>query len=147
MLETRAIIMRLEGPYAVVKANRTNGCELCQGKGCGASKLSQLFCNTPRQLKVNNSINACIGDEVIIAVAEGVVLRGIGLVYILPLLLLVMGMMLGSMGAESAGQRDAYAAIGSGLGVLSGFGIARLMVLRQARSRFQPYMARQWVKE
>ena len=147
MLETRAIIMQLEGQYAVVKASRPNGCELCQGKGCGASKLSQLFCNTPPQLKVDNSINACIGDEVIISVAEGAVLRGIGMVYILPLLLLVMGTMLGSMGAESTGQRDAYAAMGAVLGLVGGFVIAKWMALRQARSRFQPYIARRWVEE
>ena len=147
MLETRAIIMQLEGQYAVVKANRPTGCELCQGKGCGASKLSQLFCNTPPQLKVNNSINACIGDEVVIAVAEGALLRVISMVYILPLLLLVVGMMLGSIGAEAAGQRDAYASVGAVLGLVGGFGIAKWMVLHQARSRFQPYMARKWVKE
>ena len=147
MLETRAIIMQLEGPYAVVKASRPNGCELCQGKGCGASKLSQLFCNTPRQLKVDNSINACIGDEVVISVAEGAILRGIGMAYILPLLLLVMGAMLGSMGAESAGQRDGYAAIGAVLGLAGGFVIAKWMALRQSRTRFQPFITRRCSEE
>jgi sigma-E factor negative regulatory protein RseC len=147
MLETRAIIMQLEGQYALVKANRVNGCEQCQGKGCGVSKLSQLFCSKPRQFRVDNSINASIGDEVVISVAEGAVLRGIGLVYMLPLLLLVMGAMLGSVGVESLGQRDAYAVTGALLGLAGGFMIAKWIAVRQANSRFQPYIARRWVEE
>ena len=147
MLETRAIILQVEGQYALVKANRANGCEQCQGKGCGAGKLSQLFCSKPRQFKVDNPINASIGDEVVISVAEGAVLRGIGLVYILPLLLLVMGAMLGSIGAESLGQRDAYAVTGALFGLAGGFIMAKWIAVRQAGSRFRPYIARRWVEE
>ena len=97
MLETRAIIVQVEGQHALVQASQANGCEQCSGKGCGAGKLSRLFCSKPRLFQVENPINAGVGDEVIISVAEGAILRGIGLVYLLPLLLLVMG--------ATAGQR------------------------------------------
>jgi sigma-E factor negative regulatory protein RseC len=147
VLETRATIIRLEGQYAVVQANRPNGCDLCQGKGCGASKLSQLFCNSPAQLKVNNSISAGIGDEVIISVAEGAVLRGVGMAYIVPLVLLVVGTMLGSMGGESSGQHDGYAALGAVLGLIGGVVIAKWSPLSHQKDRFQPFITRRWVEE
>jgi len=144
MLETRAIIIQTDGKYALVQASQANGCEQCSGKGCGAGKLSQLFCSKPRQFRVDNQINANVGDQVIISVAEGAVLRGIGLVYLLPLTLLLMGAMLGNILAAQTEQHDGYAAVGALLGLLVGFAFAKWISLRQDRSRFQPYIARLW---
>jgi sigma-E factor negative regulatory protein RseC len=144
MLETRAVIVRTDGQYALVQANQANGCEQCNGKGCGAGKLSQLFCSKPREFQVENQINAGVGDQVIISVAEGAVLRGIGLVYLLPLILLLVGAMLGNIWASQIGQRDGYAAVGALLGLSVGFSFARWISLRQTRRRFQPYIARLW---
>jgi len=147
MLETRAVIVQIEGQYAFVQASQANGCEQCSGKGCGAGKLSQLFCSKPRQFQVNNSINAGVGDEVIVSVAEGSVLRGISVVYLLPLLLLVMGAMLGNAWVEQPGQRDGYAAAGAIIGLAAGFVIAKWISLRQNRNHSLPYIARQWREE
>jgi sigma-E factor negative regulatory protein RseC len=147
MLETRAVIVQIEGQYAFVQASQANGCEQCSGKGCGAGKLSQLFCSKPRQFQVENPINAGVGDEVIVSVAEGSILRGIGLVYLLPLLLLVTGAMLGSHWVELPGQRDGYAAAGATIGLVAGFVIAKWISLRQSRNHSLPYIARQWGEE
>lgn len=144
MLETRAIIVQVDGRYALVQANQASGCEQCNGKGCGAGKLSQLFCSKPRQFQVDNPINANVGDQVIISVAEGAVLRGIGLVYLLPLILLLLGAMFGNIWAAQTEQRDGYAAAGALLGLVVGFAFAKWISSRQIRSRFQPYIARQW---
>jgi len=144
MLETRAIVVRIDGQHALVQADQGNGCEQCNGKGCGTGKLSRLFCSKPRQFQVENPINAGLDDEVIISVADGAILHGIGMVYLLPLLLLVIGAMLGNQWAVQAGQRDAYAALGSLLGLIVGFALAKWILFRHARSRFQPYIARLW---
>jgi sigma-E factor negative regulatory protein RseC len=148
MLETRATIVQVEGQYALVQASQANGCEQCSGKGCGAGKLSRLFCSKPRLFQVDNPINAGVGDEVVISVAEGAILRGIGLVYLLPLLLLVMGAMLGNAWVgQSSGQQDGYAIAGALSGLAAGFIAVRLISLRQARNRSQPYIARSWREE
>lgn len=146
MLETRAIIVHVEGRFALVQANQANGCEQCNGKGCGSSKLSQLFCNKPRQFQVENAINASVGDQVVISVAEGAVLRGIGLVYLLPLMLLFAGAMLGNIVAAQTEHRDAYAALGAMLGLAAGFVFAKWISSRQIKSRYHPYVARQWLE-
>jgi sigma-E factor negative regulatory protein RseC len=148
MLETRAIIVQVEGQYALVQASQANGCEQCSGKGCGAGKLSRLFCDKPRLFRVDNPINAGVGDEVVISVAEGAILRGIGLVYLLPLLLLLMGAMLGNAWVgQSSGQQDGYATAGALSGLAAGFIAVKLISLRQARNRSQPYIARSWREE
>lgn len=147
MLETRAIIVQVEGRHALVQANQANGCEQCNGKGCGTGKLSRLFCSKPRQFQVDNPIDAGVGDEVVISVAEGAILSGVGLVYLLPLLLLVIGAMLGSAWAGQPEQGDGYASAGALIGLAAGFIVVKWASLRQTRSRFQPYIARPWREE
>jgi sigma-E factor negative regulatory protein RseC len=144
MLETRAIVIRILDGHALVQADQGNGCEQCNGKGCGTGKLTRLFCSKPRLFQVENPINAGVGDQVIISVVEGAVLRGIGVVYLLPLISLLGGAMLGNLWAAQAGQSDAYAAAGALLGLVAGFVLARWISSGQVRKRFQPYIARQW---
>ncbi len=144
MLETRAVVIGVDKQIALVIASQGNGCGECNGKGCGSGKLSQLFCSKPRQFKVENRINATVGDEVIVTVVDGAVMRGIGLVYILPLILLLLGAILFGNLAEQSVQRDAYSAAGALLGLVVGFVLARWNSVRQQGRRNNPYIARLW---
>src|SRR3989338_3077453 len=143
MLETRTIVVRVEGKHAFVQANQGNGCGQCGGKGCGTGKLSQLFCSKPRQLQVDNPVNAGVGDEVIVSVAEGAVLRGIGLIYLLPLLLLLTSATLASLLATQPEQRDIYAATGALSGLAVGFIFAKWYSSHRSGRQNLPYIARQ----
>ncbi len=144
MLETRAIVVQIDGQHALVQANQGNGCGQCNGKGCGTGKLSQLFCSEPRRFQVDNPINAAVGDEVIVSVRDGAVMRGIGLVYVLPLVLLVAGALFGSLCAGQPEQRDGFAAAGAFIGLLGGFALARWIAVRQNPQQNRPYIARLW---
>jgi sigma-E factor negative regulatory protein RseC len=146
MLETRAVVVRIDGQHALVTADQADGCEQCAGKGCGSGRLSRLFCSKPRQFQVNNPINAGIGDEVIVSVAEGSVMRGIGLVYLIPLALLVMGATLGSIWSQP-GQGDGFAALGALFGLVIGFAFAKWVSLQHGEGRFQPYIDRKYQQE
>ncbi len=132
-LETRAIVVRIDGPLVFVESAQANGCGQCKGTGCGAGKLSRLICSEPRQFQVDNTIGAEVGDEVVVSVADGAVLRGIGLVYLLPLVLLVAGATLGNTVATQDVQRDGYAAIGAALGLVGGFFLSRRLDARKSR--------------
>lgn len=145
MLETRAIVVQVDGQCALVQADQGNGCGQCNGKGCGTSKLSKLFCSKPRQFQVDNPIKANVGDEVIVSIAKGVVLRGIGLVYALPLLLLLAGAMLGNFLVKYPAMRDGHAAVGALCGLVVGFVVAKWILSRAGHPK--PYIARQWRNE
>jgi len=147
MLETRAIVVQIDGQHALVRSSHGSGCEQCNGKGCGASKLSGLFCSKPRQFQVDNPIKAGINDEVVISVAEGAIFHGVGVIYLLPLLLLVIGATLGNQWALQAELRDLYASIGALSGLAAGFLFAKLFLVRRARIHFQPYITRLWSEE
>lgn len=146
-LETRAIVVSTDGEYALVQPEQANGCGHCNGKGCGASKLSRLFCNKPHRFQVKNQIKATEGDEVIVSVVEGAVLRGIGLLYLIPLVMLLIGALLGNSWSQQAGNEDGYAALGALCGLMIGFFIAKWSIARQAESHFQPYIARHYLEE
>ena len=145
MLETRAIIIQLDGAEAVVEAKQGSGCGHCDSeKGCG--KAAQLFCSQPRRFRVRNDINARIGEEVQVSVADGVLLRSAVIIYMLPLVLLLAGGLLGSYWASDISHRDGYAAIGALLGLAAGFALVRLVTLRQrALSPLQPVITRRAV--
>lgn len=142
MLETHAVVVRVEGQQTFVQASQGGGCGQCGGKGCGTAKLSQMFCTKPRQFQVDNPIGARVGDEVIVAVAEGTVLRGIGLLYLLPLLLLATGAVIGNVAAPQAEQQDFYAAACGFAGLAIGFVLSKWFAAR--REHLRPYIARRW---
>lgn len=137
MLETRAIVVQKSGKLTLVQANGADGCSVCEGKGCGSSKVTQLFCSKPRHFQVENRIDANVGDQVIISIVEGTVLRGISLVYLLPLTLMFAG---ATGGWFAGGQQDGYAALGAFTGLLCGFFMAKRLMVRESRQ--QPYIAR-----
>jgi sigma-E factor negative regulatory protein RseC len=112
---------------------------MLETRGCGSGKLTQLFCSTPRQFKVDNRIHADVGEEVVIAVPDGAVLRGISLVYLLPLVMLFAGATLAGGWSADAAQRDAYAATGALTGLVVGFLLTRWF---SGRVRQQPFIAR-----
>ena len=143
MLETRAIVIQLEGDGAIVEARPSGGCGHCDNqKGCGSSKLSQLFCTEPRRFRVHNGINARIGEEVQVSVADGVLLRSALTMYFLPLLLLLAGGMLGARWTADTASSDLYAAVGAALGLAAGFLLIRLSALRHPFSGKPPVITR-----
>jgi len=132
MLETRAIVVRLQGDEAFVEAKGGGGCGHCDSeKGCGSGKLSQLFCSKPRQFKVKNEADATVGDEVQITLAAGVLLRSAVLMYVIPLALLLGGGMLATSWGSDAASRDGYAALGALVGLIGGFILAKWLSKRQ----------------
>jgi sigma-E factor negative regulatory protein RseC len=131
MLETLAIVIRVEGQEAWVESTQGGGCGNCDSEnGCGSSKLSQLFCSEPRRFRVRNEANAEVGTMVQVTVAEGVLLRSALLMYGLPLILMLAGAISGS---EWAGEdsRDAYSAAGGLMGLIIGFVLVKGVSLRQ----------------
>lgn len=135
MLETRAVVISLDGKNALVEAIQGGGCGNCDSeKGCGTGKLSQLFCSEPRRFHVRNDANAQVGSLVRVAMAEGLLLRSALLMYLLPLALLLGGAITGMQIVHDEQSRDVYSAIGGLLGLLLGFVIVKRLSQRQSLS-------------
>ncbi len=126
MLETRAIVVHVDGTEATVEALEGGGCGSCGSGACGSSQLSKLFCVRPRQFRARNDAHATVGEEVRIAVRDGMVLRSALILYGLPLLLMFAG---APLGMHTLGG-DGGAAIGAAAGLAAGFLLARVAVGR-----------------
>lgn len=140
MIETRAIVIRLEGNEAVVESTQGGGCGHCDSEnGCGSGKMSKLFCSEPRRFRVRNDANAQVGTLVQVTLPEGVLIRSALLMYMLPLVLMLCGAMIG---ARWDAGGDAYAAVGGIVGLISGFvAVKGWSLLRPLTSIAQPLIS------
>lgn len=123
MLEMRAIVMSVRGDEAEISPLGGGGCGHCDSeKGCGSGKLTKMFCSSEvRKFLVRNELGAQVGDEVNVSLPEGALLLSSWRMYLLPLLLLLGGGLMGASLAGETASRDGYALMGSMLGLVSGF--------------------------
>lgn len=137
MSETLARVVRVEGDSAWVEVQAPTSCGACGGRGCGSSAVfGQLFRARPASYPVNNVIDAKVGDSVIVAVADGELLRAALRGYGIPLLLLLVGAVFGLALAGNAGS-IAGAVLGLLLGALSmqRVGVARPSIVRHGSEK------------
>ncbi len=138
MLETRAIVVQVDGADALVEVLQGGGCGHCSGGACGSSTLSGLFCVRPRRFRARNDVNARVGEEVRISVADGTLLRNALVLYGLPLLLLLAG---GASGMYWPGG-DAASAVGASIGLAGGVLLAGFIARRSKTNWTEPIIIR-----
>ncbi len=135
MIQTRAVIIRLQGKDALVESTQGGGCGNCDSEnGCSSGKLSQLFCSKPRRFLVRNDAGAAVGTLVDIAVPDGVLLYSALLMYLLPLVLLIFGAMAAVHWSHDVASNDTYSAIGGLIGLISGFMLVKFISVRRRLS-------------
>ena len=149
MIEMQARIVATEPGAALVEPMSGASCSSCASSsgepsagGCGADKIGQLFTLKAKQYRVIDPIGARVGDEVIIGIADGAVLRGSAAVYALPLLLVFIGATLAAYIAPPQNQDLASIA-----GAASGFMIGAFWLFRFSRKagndpQYQPVVLR-----
>jgi sigma-E factor negative regulatory protein RseC len=101
MIEERGEVTAVNPPYATVMTRRSSSCGGCSTKGCGTGALSELFAARNQSMQVLNPIDARPGDQVVLGLEEGALLRGSLAVYIVPLFAMIAGGMLGEALAPS----------------------------------------------
>lgn len=102
IIETVVKIIAIDNNnFAEVQAQ--NGCGKCHSKGgCGGTHLTKIFCsNDKNTMKIENSLNAKIGDYVIIGFAKNTLQNSVTLAYGLPLLALIFGALIGNIFGEN----------------------------------------------
>lgn len=138
MIEQTAVVIRVDGQFVLVEAQRQTSCGQCNAKkGCGTGILENSIGRRAMQLKAINQCNAQLGDEVVVAVPEKGFIKSAFFTYLLPLLL----MLLGAVTAQQVSIiRDwAYQDIVALTGALFGF-IAALIVLRRYSQKLEKDM-------
>ena len=123
MIEERAVILTLEttsenNSIATLEVVRKTACGLCgQTRGCGNSIWGKLLNHKSVNFTAQNSINANVGDSVIVGIDEAALMKSALLLYIVPLATMLFGAILTSKMIGS----DAASLLGAGAGLLLGF--------------------------
>ena len=102
MIEENGIIVAVAGDRAEVLTRRRSSCGSCHASGaCGTSLLDRLLGRREVRLDALNPTDAGPGDEVVVGVPEEGILIGSFVAYILPLVGLILGAILGEAVAGS----------------------------------------------
>jgi sigma-E factor negative regulatory protein RseC len=130
MIRETGRVIALKDDKAWVQTIRASACESCSARsGCGQRVLARASGGRANQILVTNHLNARVGDQVTVAIAESALISASLLVYALPLALLILGAVTGQQWLP---QQDAGAIAGAIAGLAAGFGLVRIIQLRSA---------------
>lgn len=112
-----------ESSVAILEIMRHAPCGICgQTRGCGNAIWGKIFAHKPISFKASNTVNAKVGDGVIVGIDEQVVLKSALLLYALPLATMMLGALMSTtIVTDSPNQADLYAVIGAVTGLTFGF--------------------------
>lgn len=118
MIEEEAVVARVDEAGTVwVEKSRQSACASCD-KGCPSATVGDYFGGSTVSLPATSVIEVSAGDRVVVGISEGAFLKGSLGLYLLPLLGLFLGSILGNAGASwFAIQSDIAAIIGGVLGL------------------------------
>lgn len=124
MIEQQAKVIMVEGDQLVLEAQVQSSCQSCEVKsGCGVSVLSKWVGKKFTRFQAKNTVDANVGDQVIVGLSESALLQGSLMIYFLPLL----GMILFALAADllfAAGSSHDLMVAAS---AFAGFGVALIM--------------------
>ena len=87
MIEENAQVIEIQGNRLLLQVQRQSACGSCSAsRGCGTSLLSKVVGQKFSRFQADNSVNAAIGDTVVVAVAEDALIKGSVVMYIVPIL-------------------------------------------------------------
>mgnify|MGYP001103104438 CR=1 FL=1 len=124
MIEERVEVVRVADGLAWVQPKGSSGCARCDaGEGCGAGLWQRAFGLRPRQIVLPDS-QLQVGDQLLLSITEGALLSSAAMLYLLPLVTLIAGALIGSyLGAADGGEWQVL--LGATLGLISGLLLAR----------------------
>ena len=120
MIEESVTVLAVEeAGRAWVEAERRSACDSCSLKsGCGTGVLSRLMRGRRSRVQVIDDIGVRPGEQVVVGIPEGTMVRGSLAMYAVPLLALIAGALLGD--ALATGASDLAEILGGLAGMALG---------------------------
>lgn len=101
MLEETAQVVQIEGTTIWVETQRRSTCSSCSAQpGCGTAVLAKVLGSRRTRVRVLSDLDLSIGDRVVIGIHEQALVQGSLAVYAVPIVLLLLGALIGELGAQ-----------------------------------------------
>lgn len=142
MIEETALVVKCEGDFAWVEAQRKSACGQCSvNKACGTGTIAKIWNQKTTQMKAINKAQAHEGESVLIGLQENALVQGSLIIYLLPIVSMILFAIFGEQMAEQ--WQLASAEVTSIVFAIIGFALAGIFVKifsRHVRSdvRYQP---------
>lgn len=143
MVEQNATVIAVRDGNAVVETVPESSCNSCSVKaGCGTSVLSRTVGRKVIHFEIANTVDAGVGDRVVLGLPEDAIVKGSLLMYLLPLLLMfALALLADYLLPAEAALRDLKIAATALLGLVASIGLDRLVIRRDA-GHYTPVMLR-----
>jgi len=140
MATEEGIVTKINKTAATIRTTRKTACESCHERH-GCINISD---SREMELEADNPINAQVGDRVIISLQTGHLLRLTFLLYIFPILLMIIGALLGNHIAVIYHADSSLLSVGFGfLFFFIAFGFVKLQDMRARKTgRYRPVIIR-----
>lgn len=145
MMRSLATVVAVEPGAVIVSCQQQTSCGHCASRdSCGTGIVSKAVPGRSHTIKIPTRSPAAVGDVVEIGLPEQSVLHSAVLVYILPLLFLILGAVIGQwwfVGLTGGGEPGVIlsAVVSAGLGVLLARRLARRL---EGHSAYKPSLIR-----
>jgi len=146
VIEETAQVVELQDDVAWVETQRKTTCGACSAnKGCGTATLAKILGARRARIRVLNTLNARVGDRVIIGLQENALVLGSLAIYAMPLAAMLAAGLLG----EAINARFEFTQT-EGLNILFGLGglaggfawVRRYAAKISKDARYQPAILR-----
>ena len=145
MIEETTRVIAIENNQLLLEAETRAACNACAAKqGCGTSVLSKWIGRKFTRFQVPNTVNARVGDQVVVGLAEEAMLKGSVFVYLLPLLAMIGSALLADgLISTDAASRDLLVVVSAVAGFVVMLFISRWFLSTSTnRSRLTPVVLR-----
>jgi len=137
MLEQSALIVEANEQYIWLESADDQSCSHCSAKqGCGTASLQKWFKRKPNRLRIENSHHLTTGDMVILGIPEQALVMGSLMLYLLPLLFMLAGALVGNFLAQwlSWSNHDFASIVGAVLAFAGSFVLLRRFALNGGKA-------------
>ncbi|MBQ0754665.1 MAG: SoxR reducing system RseC family protein [Gammaproteobacteria bacterium] len=116
MIEETGRVVAVEDDAVWVETVRVTACQSCAAsKGCGHAVIDKNKAGSRARVRAINTLPLSVDQSVVLGLPEGALIKGAAMVYLMPLVLLFIGALLGDMVGPNG------SAAGGVIGLVFGF--------------------------
>ena len=143
MIEESVKVVAIEEHILVLEAQRQSSCQSCSvQKGCGTSVLSQWLGKKISLFHVENTIDAQVGDSLLVGIPESRLLTGSLLLYLVPIVGLFVGAALASWQIPESKYHDLWVSLSGVVGLIASFRLSKALLSHIPSEELNPVILR-----